>query len=279
MSRRRRHRTSPLRTIAAWSIAVAVICWGIWQAAALRHTLQNAWNSQRTLATQPQMAVAAAQVTATGAQGGEPLTAPAPSGMIPPELPDGSEPAAVMDPLVPPKSAADPDGDSALLEKTPVFDPALSAPELAARGKKLLDAGQPIAGRFALNAALARTQDSAMAAQLRAALSDLNVPVFLGTAILPDDPCARYVDIHEGDSFLKLGREFGVPAAFIQAINPSLSPSRLKPLTGVKIVQGPFHARISKSEHRLDLYARDIFSARSGSPFPKATNSRAANTR
>ena len=87
----------------------------------------------------------------------------------------------------------------------------------------------------------------------------MNGSVFLGTALLPVDPLARYVDIQPGDSFLKLGRTFGVPAAYLAAINPDLNPRNLKPTAGVKIVQGPFAVRVVKRAARLDLFARDMY--------------------
>ena len=45
---------------------------------------------------------------------------------------------------------------------------------------------------------------------------------------------------------LSLGRAYGVPAAFVQKLNPKLDERNLRPRTGIKIVQGPFHARLIK---------------------------------
>jgi hypothetical protein len=58
---------------------------------------------------------------------------------------------------------------------------------------------------------------------------------------------------------LKLGRRFSVPAGLIEQMNPGLNPRNLKPLTGVKVVQGPFHLRVFKRAGRIDLYARDLY--------------------
>jgi len=58
---------------------------------------------------------------------------------------------------------------------------------------------------------------------------------------------------------LKLGREFGLPAAYLEGINPSLNPRNLKPLSGVKVVQGPFHLSLVKHANRLDLFASDMY--------------------
>jgi hypothetical protein len=252
--RRRYRKSSPWKTIPLWSIALALVGWGVWQAELLRRTM-IAQGSVST--TQPVMAVGSANVVAQGAQGGEPWTMPA-ADMEP------ADPAA--DTLV---LGNGPDAiDQPFLQPTPVFDAALSSDQLFAQGKELLDNGQIAAGRFALNAALSRTTDDAVAAELRSILTNLNAPVFMGTAVLPDDPCARFVDIQSGDTYLSLGRTYGTPAEFIHLINPALNPNNLKLLTGVKIVQGPFHMRISKRASRLDLYARDMYVASCAVEFP-----------
>ena len=154
----------------------------------------------------------------------------------------------------------------------PTFDAALSAQELFSRGTQLLEAGDVIAGRFALNAALSRSngeEGEASAGQLRTLLSGLNTPVFLGSAVLPDDPAARLIDIQEDDTFSKIARSYGLTVGLLQTLNPSLAARDLRPHSGIKIVQGPFHARIVKHDHRLDLSARDVYVASLHVDFPE----------
>jgi hypothetical protein len=142
---------------------------------------------------------------------------------------------------------------------SPVFDASLTAEELVARGNASLDAGELVAARYALNAALGRTTSADEATVLRDRLAQLNAPVFLGSDVLPDDPAARFIDIMPGDSFLRLGNRFGLTAAYLQAINPSLNARNLKPLTGVKVVSGPFNMHLAKQAGRLDVYVRDLY--------------------
>jgi LysM repeat protein len=155
------------------------------------------------------------------------------------------------------------------LEPTPTFDESLSADDLIRQGSALLNSGRTVAARFALNEARERSTDEARAEQLRQLLAALNMPVFLGTELLPDDPSARLVPIRPGDTFLSLAQDYGVPIAFLQRLNPSLNPRNLRPQTGVKIIQGPFHARIVKHAGRLDLYAREIYVASCTVTFPE----------
>jgi hypothetical protein len=131
--------------------------------------------------------------------------------------------------------------------------------ELMARGAKFLDAGKIVEGRAALNGALEQLETDPRGEKLRQELAELNAGIFLGSMVVPGDPAAKYIEIQPGDSFLKLGRRYSVPASFLEAINPGLNPRNLKPLAGVKVVQGPFHLRVFKSAGRIDLYARDLY--------------------
>jgi hypothetical protein len=249
----RSRKTSRWKSLPLWVIALGLIGWGIWQAMAVRRAMLA---QAPAVTTHPAMAINGVTVMPVGAQGGEPWT------MTPDTHPDGIDDTLVI-------KETQEVVDQSFLEPTPGCDPALSADELFAHGKDLLENNQMVAGRFALNAALARSTDEAQAEQLRGILANLNIPVFMGTAVLPDDPCVRYVDIRSGDTFLSLARTYGVTSQFLQRINPSLNPNNLKVLTGIKVVQGPFHVRISKRAGRLDLYARDIYVASCAVDFPE----------
>lgn len=251
---RRRKRSSPFRTVFLWTICLSLIGWGLWQAELLRRSVIS--SSPPPATSQPDAAIDSASIQRP----------PAP-GDTPPELIE----AAATDhaPTITTQELA---VEPAHLEPLPIFDPGLSASDLYAQGHAALAAGQTLAGRFALNEALARTTDDAQAAELRQTLSALNLPIFLGSDLLPDDPAARLVEIQDGDNFLTIARAYGINAAFLQTLNPTLSPANLKPGTGIKIVQGPFQARISKHADRLDLYARDLYVASCAVDFPEGND-------
>jgi hypothetical protein len=237
--RRRRKKPTPIRTTILWSISLALVGWGLWQANQLR----------LSVVTPPPLAIAAtSQPDAVIAMGDTPETSSAPIVNINTTLRDPPETLLESRRL-----------NLENFQATPAFDPALTPNELIAKGNAALNAAQTVAARFAFNEALARTADDAQSAQLRQALSTLNTPIFLGSQILPADPAARIVLIQPGDNFYTIARAWGINAAFLQILNPALNPNNLKPDTGIKIVQGPFHARIVKHAQRLDLYARDIY--------------------
>jgi hypothetical protein len=255
---RRRRKSSSWKTFPLWCISLALIGWGLWQAEMLRRALV----AQGTAVTlQPGMAIGPDDAAPPGPDTrGSSSPAPAPPGvtLVGVTL---SDLTAALPPAHPDVTAP--------MQPSPTFDAALSPDDLLARGAALLDAGQIPAGRFALNEALARTTDEARAAALRQQLAAINLPVFLGTTVLPDDPAVRIVPIQDGDTFISLGRAYGLPAAFLQKLNPKLDERNLRPRTGIKIVQGPFHSRIIKHAGRLDLYARDLYVASCLVDFPE----------
>jgi hypothetical protein len=126
-------------------------------------------------------------------------------------------------------------------------------------GTAFLNQGHIPQGRAALNAALQSLGDDPRAPLLRQQLTTLSEGVFLGSAVIPEDPAAPFIEIQPGDSFLKLGRKYAVPATLLEKLNPSLNPRGLKPGAGIKVVQGPFHLRYAKAARRLDLYVRDLY--------------------
>ena len=249
MARRRDKKTS-WKKLPLWCLALALIGWGLWQAELLRRSVVDQGAS---VTPPPAMAVGPDDPDANA------LPALA-------TLPTLTIAGGGTDSLPLATSLPEP---TAHLEPTPTFDPALSAEDLIRQGMAQLNAGHAPAGRFALNEALARTSDESRAAQIRQTLTTLNMPVFLGIEILPDDPAVRIVPIRSGDTFLSLGRTYGIPATFLQKLNPALDPRNLRPQTGIKIVQGPFHVRILKHAARLDMYARDLYVASCPVAFPE----------
>jgi hypothetical protein len=254
---RRRRKSSAARSAVLWTICLALIGWGLYQAVVFWRALPG---------TSPDdasgVSAGAAGTPADGLPNGDPASPDTPPVNPPPFLdPDtASEPA---DPL-PASEAAD----------YPAFDAAFSARELSDQGLRSLEAGEVVAARFALNAALARTSDDddSRAAELRTLLSGLNTPVFLGSAVLPSDPAARLIDIQEDDTFSRIAHAWGLTVGLLQNLNPSLAARDLKPHAGVKIVQGPFHARIVKHDHRLDLSARDLYVTSFHVDFPEGND-------
>lgn len=216
-----------------WTAITLIVGWGLWQFAQFRQTLLAQTADARDQAAPAASTAAAEDPPAAGAQGGSDSPVGGSAAFAPPPAP------------------------------TVELDVDEEADRLISRGTALLDDSHIVEGRTALNTALELLDDAPDSdprpARLRQQLADLNEGIFLGSAILPEDNAARYIDIRYGDSFLKIGKKYALSADFLEQINPTLNPRNLKPTSGVKIIEGPFHLRLVKHADRLDLYARDWY--------------------
>lgn len=242
--RRRRNKGPRWASRIMWCAMGTLVAWGLWQAHEVR----------RSVMLESQHAAVVSLDDAQTAAASDPALRPI---VQLPYLPPLMAATGAIQPsvvLIGLDSQAGPFGS-----EVPAFPGNLSADDLRAKAAALLDAGQIARGRAALNAALWRAGDGPDADPLRRQLATLNSGVFLGSDVLPDDPFANFIEIQPGDTFLKLGHQFDVPASYLEAVNPNLNARNLKPLTGLKVVQGPFNLRLVKHARRMDLYLRDLY--------------------
>ncbi len=258
MARYKRNKRPIWIAVPMWSALILILGWGLWQFGQFRQTLLA------------QAAAAAREQPAPTSADPDPTVALA-------DAPPADQPARQVADTDPWNDATLADaaggsgntavGGSAASTAPPAptieLDTDEEANALIAHGTALLDDSRVVEGRTALNSALALLDDAPDAdprpVRLRQQLTDLNEGIFLGSAILPEDSAARFIDVRFGDSFLKIGKKYGLSADFLEQINPALNPRNLKPTSGVKIVEGPFHLRLVKHADRLDLYARDWY--------------------
>jgi hypothetical protein len=248
MTRLNRRKKRPAwAAIPLWSAMTLFAGWGVWQFSNFRQKLMAE--------VQPSRAAAA------GGSGAAASSPSDPGDQVETLMLDDSrsnDPWADATTPVLGISGAGGAGGTATAGATPGAE-ARTPDEWMALASTLLNEGKIPQGRAALNAALQALGNDARAPLVRRQLTTLNEGVFLGSAIVPEDPAAPFVEIRPGDSFLKFARQYAVPAGLLEKLNPNLNPRNLKPETGVKIVQGPFHLRFSKADHRLDLYVRDLY--------------------
>ena len=155
-------------------------------------------------------------------------------------------------------------------EVTPVRTPAdtlpgasrFSSPEpvrsLLDRAAGEADRNRPAEARLLYNRALAdqRTtaQDRAMIRERMGAISQV---LTLSPTVVPTDPLSETYVIRSGDSLSKIAaqNDLKIDWRFLQRVNRIADPRRIRVGQSIKLVRGPFHAVVSKSQYRLDLYA------------------------
>jgi LysM repeat protein len=82
--------------------------------------------------------------------------------------------------------------------------------------------------------------------------------LFSSTVFPGDDLCGTY-KVQSGDRLIDIGSEFSIPYEILMQINRISSPSALRAGEAIKVVKGPFHARVHLATFTLDLYMQDVF--------------------
>jgi hypothetical protein len=121
--------------------------------------------------------------------------------------------------------------------------------------------GNILTARTLLNQALVKLRGFAepQAATMRHILSRLNRRTLLSGGVIPNDPLTRVVPVAAGESLDYLAYLYRITPHLLQRVNPGVQARNLRPGTGIKVILGPFDARILLRQHRLDVVDRGIF--------------------
>jgi LysM repeat protein len=124
-----------------------------------------------------------------------------------------------------------------------------------ADGRAKMQAGKFLEARDTVNAALVSGRlHGADADAARALLSDINQTIIWSSRKFPDDRFGGTYQVQPGDRLDKIGARNGVTADILLRINGLADARRLRAGAHIKVIKGPFHAVVSKSGFRLDLY-------------------------
>jgi LysM repeat protein len=118
--------------------------------------------------------------------------------------------------------------------------------------------GRIVTARDALNRALHHPDATAQQQRaLRERLASIAQTITFSDRVVPGDTTVRRYTIESGDSLSKIAKKAGVRTdwRFLQRVNNIASPTRIRVGQTIKLVDGPFHAVVDKSDYRLDLYA------------------------
>ena len=180
----------------------------------------------------------------------------------PPSLTETSEPPpAAETPRVTDNPAAA-DAPTATTPPTAAQPPAAPVTEgnaALAEGRRLVEAGRLLEARAKLNPLLGQSLPPAEQEQVRRLLAQVAERTVFARQPVADDPLVELYTVQSGDNLVNIGRTFKVPHEAIMQINGITNPNRLRVGQKLNIPRGPFHARISKSAFRMDIYLGDTY--------------------
>lgn len=142
-------------------------------------------------------------------------------------------------------------GDSA----TPLVGEAKDQYEL---GVQKLDEGDLVTGRALLSELLFR--EGALprheAAAVRERLAAENERLVFSRERVPGDTITLGHTVQSGEYLSTIANTYKTPYQFIERIN-NVQANRLQAGQTLKVLRGPIHARVDKSDYRMDLYVED----------------------
>ncbi len=145
--------------------------------------------------------------------------------------------------------------------QTPASTPASSPPDAVTTALRTAEAesaaNRPVVAREILLRALSRDPASDLdRSRLRDAISSLNDQIIFSPKLHPDDPFSSDYVVAAGDSLSRIASRqgLGVDWRAIQRVN-RMTTENIRVGQHLKLIRGPFHAVVDKSDYRLDLYA------------------------
>ena len=125
---------------------------------------------------------------------------------------------------------------------------------LAARSRNEL-----IAARNALNRALGAGLPAAQTETARQTLSEIANLTIFSTTILAGDPLVESHQVEAGETLGKLARQYSISEDLLTEVNNVRDKHFIRLGMRLKVVHGPFHCTITKSEHLLHVYLAETY--------------------
>jgi lipoprotein-anchoring transpeptidase ErfK/SrfK len=124
-----------------------------------------------------------------------------------------------------------------------------------------LNANPPgiIEARDRLNEVLPMTANPQKRSVVKEQLSNLaDKWLFSKTVFTQDKLCSSY-KVQQGDLLTTIGRQFKVPYEILMEINNISRPETLQAGQTIKVINGPFHAKVYRSTFTMDLYLQNTY--------------------
>jgi LysM repeat protein len=166
-----------------------------------------------------------------------------------------------MGETIPPVSAAEPEPNLLEADLTATAEANPKVEQLIADAMKHIDAkpAKIIEARDRLNETLPLAMSTQQRAFVKERLSELADKWLFSRTIFPEDRLCGAYEVEPGDLLTTIGKQFKVPYEILLEINNISRPEALQAGQTIKVINGPFHARIYRSSFTMDLYLQNSF--------------------
>jgi lipoprotein-anchoring transpeptidase ErfK/SrfK len=156
-------------------------------------------------------------------------------------------------------TAAELKQDSSAAKSVPDVAPNPEATALIAEATALLseEPGTIIEAREKLTQAFRMPMSRQQRAFVKDQLSELADKWLFSKTIYPDDKLCGSYKVKPGDLLSTIAKRYKVPWEILLKVNKIARPELLQAGETIKVINGPFHARVDRSTFTLDLYLQD----------------------
>lgn len=116
-----------------------------------------------------------------------------------------------------------------------------------------------VQARDKLNQALRMPMSPQQRLSVKDKLSELSNEWLLSRKVIPDDPLCESYQVRSGDRLTDIGNKYKVPYEFLMTINRISRPESLQAGLPIKVIRGPFHAKVYRSTFTMDVYLQNTF--------------------
>ena len=140
-------------------------------------------------------------------------------------------------------------------------EPNPEADVLIARAAALLteEPGKIIEARDSLNRTLRMPMNAEQRKYVKSQLSELSQKWLFSRTVLPGDPLCETYRVRTGDIFEAIGKKYKVPYEILMKINRISNPRALPAGGSIKVIKGPFHAKVYRSTFTMDVYLQTTY--------------------
>lgn len=124
---------------------------------------------------------------------------------------------------------------------------------------KRYKAGEVIEARHELNAMLSNSGRPDEQKRLRDYLAKIANATIFSSRRLENDPLVGTYKVESGDFLSVIAKKYKLSYQILMRINGIPDATKLRANRNIKVLHGPFHVKIHKSDFRLDLYLQDLY--------------------
>jgi LysM repeat protein len=143
----------------------------------------------------------------------------------------------------------------------PIVEPNPEAAELIAKATALISEtpSKIIEARDRLNEVLRIPMSVQQRALVKDQLSELADKWLFSRTVFPGDELCESYQVKSGNQLRIIGDRFKVPYEILVDINKIGRPENLKAGEPIKVINGPFHAKVYRSTFTMDVYLQNTF--------------------